>query len=125
MAEKKTPNYTDEQTVEMVERYEAAENDAEREAVVNELAADFGKTVRSIRAKLVREKVYIKKTYKTKTGAKPETKDAIVEEIANALGVASDQLGGLEKATKKALELIRGTLRAAAHLLEFQESENG
>ena len=112
MAEKAV-NYTDAQTSEMVEAYENAETDAQRESVVETFAEKFGKTVRSIRAKLVREGVYVKKTYTTKTGGKPETKEKIVEDIAGTLGVSSEQLGGLEKATKGALTLIRGTLRAA------------
>ena len=114
----KNVNYTDAQAAQMVERYEAAQTDEQRAAIVEELAHEFGKTVRSVRAKLVREGVYVKKTYKTKTGDKAETKENIVDDIARALGVASDQLGGLEKATKKALNLIRGTMVAAQSLID-------
>ena len=118
----KTPNYTDEQTAEMVERYEGAEDDLTRAAVVEQLAQDLGKTVRSIRAKLVREGVYKKKTYTTKTGGKAETKDQIVEDIAEILQVSSERLGGLEKATKGALGLIRGQFVAAkATIFAFEQ----
>jgi len=117
----KKQNYTDAQAAQMVERYEAAQTDEQRAVVVDELAHEFAKGVRSIRAKLVREGVYVKKAYKTKTGDKAETKENIVTDIASTLGVADDQLGGLEKATKKALTLIRGTLLAAAAALDAQE----
>ena len=113
MTEKKAPNYTQEQTEEMVERYTACETEAERLAEVEAIAEDFGKPVRSVRQKLVREKVYIAKVYKTKTGEKPESKENIVADISRALGVDSDTVGSLVKANKSALSLIRGTLEIA------------
>ena len=113
----KTVNYSEAQTAEMVRAYTDCETDESRDACVRKFADKFGKTVRSIRAKLVREGVYIAKTYKTKTGDKPETKEAIAQEIATLLGVAADSLG-LEKATKKGLTLVRGSLRAAAAALD-------
>lgn len=122
MAEK-TPNYTEEQTAELVAAYVAAENEEQRNEVVEGYAELFSKTKPSIRAKLVREGVYVKKAYKSKTGAKPETKEEIVSDIARAMGVDADaKLGGLEKATKGALKLIRQTLLIAqAELLNAQE----
>ena len=107
----KTPNYTEAQTSELVEAYEAAQDEESRAQVVERFADEFGKTVRSIRAKLVREGVYIAKTYKGKTGEKPETKEAIVEDIARTMGVdAESKLGGLQKANKQTLSLLRKTL---------------
>jgi hypothetical protein len=124
MAEQKNVNYTDEQTSELVAAYEAAETPEARDAVVEEFAETFGKTVRSIRAKLVREGVYVKKAYKTKTGGKPETKEGVVCDIAAILGVDADaKLGGLEKANKGALQLIRATLLVASERLMNQEEE--
>ena len=122
MAEK-TPNYTDAQTAELVAAYVAAENEEQRNEVVEGYAELFSKTKPSIRAKLVREGVYVKKAYKSKTGAKPETKEEIVSDIARAMGVDADaKLGGLEKATKGALKLIRQTLLIAqAELLNAEE----
>lgn len=118
MAEK-TVNYTDEMTAEIVARYEAGETDEQRDAILAELSEEFGKTVKSLRAKLVREGVYVKKTYKTKGGAKPETKEAIVADIAQHLGVDADvTLSGLEKATKNCLMFIRKTLEVAASAAE-------
>ena len=116
MAEKKV-NYTDEMTAELVKAYEAAEDEAGRESVIVEKAEEFGKTVRSIRAKLSREGVYVAKTYKSKTGDTPERKASIVQDIASALGVDSDVVGSLEKATKPTLNLLRGTLQKAREAL--------
>lgn len=113
MAEAKKANYTEEMRDALVSAYESAEDsDDAREAVVQEFAAEFGKDPRSIRAKLVREGVYIAKTRTTKTGGKVERKAAIVEDIASALGVDSDIVGSLESATKNALTLVRSALRS-------------
>jgi len=103
-------NYTDAQTAEAVERYEAANDEAEREEVIKAIANDFAKTTRSIIAKLSREGVYIKKV-RAPAGKATETKEKIVGDIASALGVTAEQVPGLEKATKAALTLIRGTLQ--------------
>jgi len=108
----KTQNYTNVQTVAMVEAYTAADGDMERAAVVAEYAEEYGKSPASIRAKLVSEGVYVAKTYKTKTGAKAESKEQIVDSIAKVLDVASDRLTGLEKANKTTLKLIRSALEA-------------
>ena len=109
----KSKNYTDEQTTELVEAYTGAGTDNEnaeaRESVVKEYAYAFAKSTRSIVAKLVREKVYIRKAAVSKSGDKPETKEAICAQLATMFGVTSDQLGGLEKATKKALVTIRAS----------------
>lgn len=110
---KKAPNYTKEQTAEMVERYEGCETEAERMAEVEKIAEDFGKTVRSVRQKLVRERVYVAKVYQTKTGNKPESKARIVSDIARTLGVAEESVESLGKANKTTLALIRGTLDRA------------
>ena len=65
----KTVNYTPEQTQKMINDYQAGVS-------VETIAENLGKTVRSIVAKLSREKVYIKKEYKTKTGESVTKKDA-------------------------------------------------
>ena len=54
----KAVNYTAEQTAKMVADYKAG-------VTVEAIATELGKTVRSIVAKLSREKVYTAKTYKT------------------------------------------------------------
>jgi hypothetical protein len=95
----KAVNYTKEQTDDLKARYATGES-------VAELAKAFGKTTRSIVAKLSREGVYKAKEYVSKTGEKPVAKEQIIEQIANLLGVESDKLGGLEKANKGVLKLI-------------------
>lgn len=104
----KVVNYTPEMTKAIVETYVSAPTSD----TVKALAEEFGKSTRSIIAKLSREGVYKKAEYVAKNGEKPETKEAKVEKIANALGVTSDKLGGLEAATKLALNLILAALTA-------------
>ena len=121
MTDKKAPNYTDEQAAHMVEQYTACETDETRAACIDALSAETGRNVRSIRAKLVREGVYVAKAYVSKKGEKVERKGDIVQSIAKVLGVTEDQLGGLEKATKPALELIRAAFITAREELEERE----
>ena len=133
----KTVNYTDAMTTELVAGYSDCDSDETRKETVSNFAVKFGKirnrffsclvrkeTVsnfavkfgkneKSIRAKLVREGVYQKPAYVSKAGAKVERKSDIVQGIAAALGVTEAQLGGLEKATKPALELIRAAFQIA------------
>ena len=77
---------------------------------VDEIAKIAGKTPRSIVAKLSRENVWVKKTYKAKDGSDVETKAVLVEKIAKALGVSSDVVGSLEAGTKAALKLVYSAL---------------
>ena len=74
-----------------------------------ELADEFGKDVRSVRAKAVRMGVYKAKARVSKTGGKIESKEEIVAEIAELVG---KNLDGLEKASKQALIAIRAKLAA-------------
>ena len=110
----KVVNYSAELTAEIVAAYQDCESDETRAECLENLSAKHGKGVKSLRQKLVREGVYIKKTYVSKAGKKTETKDFIVKDIARAMGVTEAQLNGLEKATKPALELIRATVEIAA-----------
>lgn len=110
----KQVNYSEELTAIVVEKYNAAvDSDEGRKAALEAISAETGKTVKSLRAKLVREGVYVKNTYTPKTGGKAETKNQIVSAIARTLGVAETELSGLDKATKSALELIRSEFNAA------------
>lgn len=90
----KTENYTTEMVTEMVAVYTAApegqsEADvAARDGVVANLAEKFGKSPKSIRAKLSRENVYIPKETKSKvTGAKPASKVDLAEKLAAVSGI--------------------------------------
>ena len=112
-------NYTPEATATIVAAYMLAPT---KETVAT-LATEFGKTTRSIVAKLSREGVYKKAEYVAKNGAKPETKEAKVEKIAKALGVAAEKLGGLEAATKVALDLIFAAVAPKVEPAKADETE--
>lgn len=75
-------------------------------ATVEELSEKYGRSVRSIVSKLVKEGVYVKPRYTTKSGEIPINKEELVELISVAMGVPSEMLEGLEKAPKRALRLI-------------------
>lgn len=120
----KKVNYTPEQTAELRQAYEAAEDQETREKVVAQYAALYGKAPQSIRAKLVSEGVYVAKAYKTKKGEKPESKAAIVAGIAHLLGVDSERVESLEKANKAALNLVRGSLAYAAAALDSEQEDS-
>ena len=102
MAEK-TVNYTPEQTLAMVADYQAG-------VTVETIAQNLGKTVRSVVAKLSREKVYVAKTYVSKTGEKPVKKDAHADAIGAVLKLTEAETESLTKANKTALEKIFGAL---------------
>ena len=102
----KQVTYTEDQTVQLVAAYKDAETDAERKDVVETFATAFGKTPNSIRAKLSREGVYQKPAKVTKSGKAIVKKAELVEQIADKLGVSSEVVESLEKATKVALEKV-------------------
>lgn len=107
MAEK-TVNYSAEMTAELVEAYKAEPT----EATVKAFAEKFGKTVKSVVAKLSREGVYVKKEYVTKKGEKPVAKAELVAKLAKLTGETEENLESLEKATKHALEALVKALEA-------------
>lgn len=102
----KIVNYTKAATTALVAAYVAATTDAERKTVVTEQAAELGKNAASVRAKLVREGVYVKAERTTKTGAKVQKKGEIVDAIAAAMNQNAEVMESLEKATKKVLEMV-------------------
>lgn len=104
----KVENYTAEATAKMVADYVAAPTRETVEAIAKEL----GKTVRSVIAKLSREKVYIAKVYKTKTGEDVHKKDEFADEIGVALGMNANDTDSLTKANKTALKLIAEFIKA-------------
>jgi 4-alpha-glucanotransferase len=101
----KTVNYTPEQTARMVADYQAGTS-------VETIAETFGKTVRSVVAKLSREKVYVAKAYKTKSGELPIKKDVHADFIGEALGLAEADTESLTKANKMALMKIADFIKA-------------
>lgn len=104
----KVVNYTPEMTAKMIADYTASPT----RDTVNALAAAFGKTTKSVIAKLSRENVYVKAEYVSKTGEKPIKKDAMVEVIAGLIGCDSEKLEGLDKAPKAALILVANAIKA-------------
>jgi hypothetical protein len=99
----KTVNYTEAQTTKMVADYAAG-------VTVEAIASELGKTVRSVVAKLSREKVYKAKEYKTKTGAPVVKKDAHADAIGAILKMTESEIESLTKANKTALEKIFSAL---------------
>ena len=108
MAEK-IVNYTAEQTAKIVADYAAG-------VTVEALAAELGKSVRSIVAKLSREGVYKKKEYKTKTGEAVVKKDAHADAIGAILRLNENDTDSLTKANKAALKAIFDALASSRPL---------
>jgi hypothetical protein len=96
----KPVSYTEQITKELIEAYE---NEPTRETV-EKLAEIYSKSVKSIIGKLSREGVYRREIYKSKTGEVPVTKNEIVNNIADSLGIEIEALSGLEKSPKAALK---------------------
>ena len=101
----KTVNYTPEMTAKMVVDYTQG-------MTVEAMASELGKSVRSVVAKLSREKVYKAKTYTTKTGEAVVKKDAFADAIAQALGLNEADADSLTKANKTALKAIADFIAA-------------
>lgn len=101
MATAKTPvvNYTPEQTAKLKAAYVASPS----ADTVAAFAAEFGKSVKSIVAKLSREGVYQPKVYVSKTGEKPVKKDAHADAIGKVLNLSEPDTESLTKANKSAL----------------------
>ena len=98
MAEKAV-NYTAEQTAKIIADYQAG-------VAVESIAQAMGKTVRSIVAKLSREKVYIAKSYVNKNGEKPVKKDVTADAIGAILRLSENDGESLTKANISALKAI-------------------
>lgn len=108
----KAVNYTAEQTAAMLAAYAAAPT----VETVEQIAAELGKSVRSIVAKLSREGVYKKKEYKTKAGEAVVKKDEAADKIGALLNMAENDVDSLTKANKTALKLIVAALERLAAL---------
>jgi len=92
-------NYTEEMTTQIVDAYSTGMD-------VAEIADSIGKSVRSVRSKLVREGVYV---------AKPKVAARKVEgpskkEILNQLESTGFEVKGFEGATKEALTRLLGVV---------------
>ena len=95
-----TTNYTNEMVEHMVSKYKANPT----RATVDALAKEFGKSVRSVIAKLSREGVYIAQERKTKAGEPVVRKADIVAILENHFKL---ELPTLVKASKADLEKLQ------------------
>ena len=95
-------NYTEEVTKYMVDQYNAVPT----METVQALADELGKSSKSVIGKLSREGVYKRAIYTSKSGAVPVTKVELVNNIAENIGVEVEDLVGLEKSPKAALQAL-------------------
>tara|TARA_R110000824_G_scaffold33959_1_gene108440 strand:- start:88 stop:396 length:309 start_codon:yes stop_codon:yes gene_type:complete len=92
-------NYTEEMTTQIVDAYSTGMD-------VAEIADSIGKSVRSVRSKLVREGVYVaKEKVATRKVEGPSKK-----EILNQLESTGFEVKGFEGATKEALTRLLGVV---------------
>jgi hypothetical protein len=100
-------------TPEQSARVEQVYTDAPTPETVESLAAELGRSSRSIIAKLSKAGLYVKPPKRTKSGEVVESKEDKVERIAALLMVKPDRVRGLEFANKSTLDLIAGALAKA------------
>jgi len=96
----KTPNYTDEMTATVIEQYSSGVD-------LDAIAESVGKTVRSVRSKLVREGVYVAQPKQTAAKREGPTKKELLRDIETAGMDAT----GFEGATKDALARLLGVVQ--------------
>jgi len=102
MASEKTATYTAEQTIKVLEMYQAGETP-------ETIAEAVGKSTRSVIAKLAREGVYQAKESSPKRMKKAE----MVRAIAAQFDIEAEKLESLEKATHEALELLLSRVKGS------------
>ena len=100
-------SYTKEETVTLLEEYEANPT----KETVEALADKLNKSKKSIIGKLSREGVYRREIYRSKTGELPITKLEIVSQIATKLSLSEEALAGLEKSPKSALQQLENAIQ--------------
>lgn len=94
-------NYTTEMTETIVAQYQEG-------VAVESIAESIGKSVRSVRSKLVREGVYSAPVKATKAKQEGPTKKELLRELEASTGFSAE---GLEGATKAAIERILQALQ--------------
>ena len=99
MAEANKVNYTPELTGQIVSAYQAG-------TAVEEIAETIGKSVRSVRSKLVREGVYVAKEKVATRKVEGPTK----KELLRDLDATGFDTKGFEGATKEALTRLLGVI---------------
>ena len=88
----KTPNYTQAQVAQITDAYQQGQD-------IEQIADAVGKSVRSVRSKLVREGVYVAKPKTTSKKVLGPTKKELLKDLEQT-GV---DVAGLEGATKEAI----------------------
>ena len=94
----KTPNYTQAQVAQITEAYNSGQS-------VDEIADAVGKSVRSVRSKLVSEGVYVAKPKTTSKKVLGPTKKELLRKLDGHMDTK-----GLEGATKEAIERLIGIM---------------
>ena len=120
----KAPNYTQAQTDRMVSMYisVASEPESVRDAMVQEIADELKKNVRSVRAKLSRENVYVAKTPKAKDGSTVVRKDQLVAILSQQVGGTMDSAINMTKNDlKKVIIVIRDLRKDLDALIEGED----
>ena len=94
----KAPNYTAAQVAQIVDQYQAGQD-------IDMIADGIGKSVRSVRSKLVREGVYVAKPKTTSKKVLGPTKKELLRKLDGHMDTK-----GLEGATKEAIERLIGIM---------------
>jgi len=117
MAKEAKVNYSEELTAAIVERYTSGES-------VETIAESIGKAVRSVRAKLVRENVYVapEKGAKAKREEGPTKKELLIT-LSEVWPDAP--VDGLVNATKEAIAFLIAHLEAEADAAESDGTVEG
>ena len=115
-ANTKTPvvNYTDAQVERLQEVYTANPN----KSTVEALAKEFGKTTRSIVAKLSRLGIYVKPAAVAKDGNPVQKKNDLADAIGAVLKFTEAEMTGLASAPKTALQKIFTALANSVPMTE-------
>ena len=102
--------FSDADTAKVVEAYRA---DPTAETVAR-LAVDLGRSVASIRGKLVTEKVYVAKDAAKAAGSKRETKAEILARVEASLGLDAGTLASLDKGSMEAIKALDAATAVAS-----------
>ena len=101
----KTANYTDDQVTQITDLYTELGNDG-----LDQIANTVGKTVRSVRAKLVREGAYVAPDKSTPRRDGP-TKKELLRELEGVIGT-DIEVSNFMGATKNGIQYLVNTFRS-------------
>ena len=97
----KQPNYTEEMTVSIISQYQEGVS-------LSDIAETIGKSVRSVRSKLVREGVYVAAEKPVAKKATGPSKKALINELERL--DPAFPVKGMMGATKEAIEYVIGSM---------------